>query len=92
MIYSDSRYADSTIFKAYDVARDSYLVTTFRNFPEETSGFRYYTWVEGDRMDVVADYFLGNPSFWWRIMDFNPEIIDAFDIAVGTTIRIPNAL
>ena len=92
MIYSDSRYASGTIFKAYDVRRSGYRITAFRNFPDETAGFYYYTWVEGDRMDIVANSLLGNANLWWKIMDFNPEIIDAFDIPVGTILRIPSVV
>ena len=90
MIFHDSRYADSYIYKAYDSRRQKYEVAVERIFPSESSGFFYYTWVEGDRMDIVAQDFLGNPSFWWKIMDYNPEIIDAFDIPVGSLVRIPS--
>jgi hypothetical protein len=90
VIYSDSRYSDATIFKAYDARRASYQITAFRNFPQNSVGFRYYVWVEGDRMDIVANSLLGNANLWSSIMDYNPEIIDAFDIPVGTVLRIPS--
>jgi len=92
MIFSDSRYATGTIFKAFDSRKNNYQITVFRNFPEESASFYYYTWVEGDRMDILANQFFGNPAMWWTIMDYNPEIIDTFDIPVGTVIRIPNGI
>lgn len=92
MIFSDSRYATGTILKAFDARKSNYQITVFRNFPEESSAFYYYTWVEGDRMDILAHKFYGNPAMWWKIMDYNPEINDTFDIPVGTTIRIPNGI
>jgi nucleoid-associated protein YgaU len=90
VIYSDSRYADGSIVKLYDVRRADYEVTVLRNFPEQSGGFRYYTWVEGDRIELIAHRTLGNANNWSRIMDFNPEVIDAFSIPVGTVLRIPN--
>jgi hypothetical protein len=41
-------------------------------------------------MDMVAASLLGSPDLWWRIMDYNPEIIDAFNIPIGTVLRIPS--
>jgi hypothetical protein len=62
-----------------------------RSFPVQKSKFYHYTWVEKDRIDILAEEFLGSPDLWWVIMDFNPELIDPFDIAVGTVLRIPSA-
>jgi hypothetical protein len=90
MIFYESRYADSFIYKAYDARRNSYQINVVRNFPTEDAGFFYYTWVEGDRIDLLANTYLGNPSFWWKLLDYNPEIIDVFDIPVGTLVRIPS--
>jgi nucleoid-associated protein YgaU len=92
MIYSDSRYADGLVVKVQDARRQSYQVSVFREFPVETSGFRYYTWVENDRLDIIAHEFLGDPNLWWQILDFNPEVINGLDIPVGTVLRIPSVL
>lgn len=90
MIYNDSRYATGRIFKAYDSRKQVFSTTVFRRFPTSTNTYSVYTWVERDRMDIVAEEFLGSPDSWWKIMDFNPEIIDPLNIPVGTIIRIPN--
>lgn len=89
MIYLDSRYADGTIFKSFDARNASYQLTVFRKFPSYYTTFLSYEWVETDRMDDIATQFLGKPELWWQIMDINPEIIDPFNIAPGTLIRIP---
>jgi hypothetical protein len=91
MIYADSRYASGTVVRAEDARNNTYQVAVYRNWPTIQSGFYAYTWVEGDRIDVVSNNLLGSPSFWWRIMDLNPELTDPFDIKPGTTIRIPSA-
>lgn len=90
MIYLDSRYADGTIFKAYDARNGSYQLTVFRNFPTYTTSFFMYEWVEIDRIDDIALQFLGKSELWWQIMDINPEILDPFNIPPGTQLRIPN--
>lgn len=90
MIFSDSRYATGTVLKAQDARTGEYVVAVYRDWPVIKAAFYYYTWVEGDRIDHVAQLLLGSPSFWWRIMDVNPEYLDPFDIPIGTTIRIPS--
>jgi hypothetical protein len=90
MIYADSRYSKGTIIKAQDARTDTYRLGVYRNFPTGKSKFYTYTWVEGDRIDLVAAALLGNSTYWWKIMDFNPEIVNPFTIRVGSTIRIPS--
>lgn len=90
MIYTDSRYANGNLFLAYTNALQDYSVTVFRNFPSERADYFLYTWKENDRIDMVAKGFLGTAGTWWKVMDFNPEILNPFDIPVGTVIRIPN--
>jgi len=90
MIYLDSRYADGSLFKAYDSRTDTYELTVFRSFPSYSVAYFSYTWVETDRLDRVALKFLGATNLWWQIMDINPEIIDPLNIAPGTVLRIPN--
>ena len=90
MILTDSRYADGQIFSAYNQNDDAYHLTVFRTFPKDTASYSLYVWQEPDRIDLIARAFLGDASKWWRIMDFNPEVLNPMDIPVGTTIRIPN--
>lgn len=90
MIYSDSRYASGTLVKTFDARKSNTSISLFRNFPNGTSGFFYYTWSERDRIDIIAERFLGNANLWWYIMDYNPELLNPQDIPVGSSIRIPN--
>jgi len=90
MIYSDSRYATGIVLKAQDARSGDYVTAVYRDWPVINSQFYYYTWVEGDRLDQVANLLLGSASFWWRIMDLNPEYLDPFSIPVGAVIRIPS--
>lgn len=90
MIYLDSRYADSKLYRAYDSRTNKYNVTVLRQYPVYETGFFLYEWKETDRLDLLAMRYFGSPSLWWQIMDLNPEILDPFNIAYGTQLRIPN--
>jgi prophage DNA circulation protein len=90
LIFSNSRYAEGAIFKAHNPQKKNYSITVLREFPSYSSEFFYYTWTENDRIDMVANKFLGSPDVWWELLDINPEIIDPFDIPIGTALRIPN--
>lgn len=89
MIYTDSRYAKGLIVKAQDSRTRDYKLAVYRKFPKVRTEYYNYTWVENDRIDMVANTLLGSPAQWWKIMDFNPELIDPLNIPVGTVIRIP---
>lgn len=91
MIYTDSRYASGVVVKSYDARKSAHSVTLFRQFPSSTSDFYYYTWTQRDRIDLLAFELFGDPSLWWEIMDYNPELPNPFDIPVGTVLRIPGA-
>jgi hypothetical protein len=91
MLYTDSRYAEGVVVRAIDARKSSYELCLFRQFPSGKSKFYFYTWTQKDRIDLIANEFLGDPSLWWIIMDYNPEIVNPLDIPVGTSIRIPSA-
>jgi hypothetical protein len=91
MIYSDSRYATGYISKTRDARTATFGLGVTRQFPTSISEFYYYTWTERDRIDLVAYNTLGSVDLWWRIMDYNPEILNAADIPLGTLLRIPSA-
>jgi hypothetical protein len=89
MIYSDSRYASGKVYRAFDPRNGFPQVGVRRVFPFVSSDYYYYVWVDGDRMDNLAYRITGSSDNWWKIMDYNPEVLDPYNIAPGTTIRIP---
>jgi hypothetical protein len=90
-MYSDSRYSDGYFLKANDARTTRNQISVYRRFPSYTTSFYYYSWLEGDRIDVLASKIYGDSDRWWNIMDANPEIIDPMNIIPGTLIRVPNA-
>lgn len=89
MIFQDSRYADGTISKTLNPKTNKYEVGVYRSFPIDKSSFYYYVWRERDRIEYIAAQLLRDSNQWWRIMDFNPEIIDPINIRAGSVLRIP---
>ena len=47
---------------------------------------------EGDRFDILAQQYYGDPGLWWIISSANSEIIKggSFGIKPGLEIRIPS--
>ena len=91
MIYTNSRYADGLFGQSINNTFSTYNTFVFRNFNTgEEQPYINYLFTASDRIDILADLFLGSPKFWHIIMDINPEVPDAFNIKPGTIIRIPN--
>jgi len=51
-------------------------------------GYFTVTNVEIGRLDIISTRYYGTPRFWWVIAMAN-NIIDPFDVPLGTTLRIP---
>lgn len=46
---------------------------------------------EGDRLDLLANQFYGNPNLWWVISSANSELPqNSLHLSVGTQLRIPS--
>jgi hypothetical protein len=80
----------------------------FQEDPAEPNGFRglrpraigpakpvlEHTLKEGERHDLLAALFYNEPRLWWRILDANPDVLYAGDLAerqAGDTLLIPRA-
>lgn len=91
-VYRSSRYYTGDAQQIKSKTTGLYNWTVYRKFPGSTRiNYINYTWVEGDRMDYLADVYLGSGTLWWKIMDINPDIDDPFSIKEGTVIRIPRS-
>jgi nucleoid-associated protein YgaU len=93
MIFLNSRYADSALLGAADSRKGTKDVAVYRRFPSFGSRQAYttYTWVEGDRIDIVAARFFADPTQYWRILDANPQVLDPSTLVPGESIRVPRA-
>jgi nucleoid-associated protein YgaU len=74
----------------WDTRLETHQLTALRKWPTGYGAFNTYEWVEGNRLDQVANNFYGTPNLWHKIMDYNPEISDPLNIKPGTVLRIPH--
>ena len=44
----------------------------------------------GDRIDLLAYRYLGDPTLWWIICDYN-DIFLPLEVELGAVLRIPSA-
>ena len=87
-----SRYVN-TDFTRKTIERDgkykdkvSYKTTIYSKVPETDSDV-FLIATEGDRCDIIAQQFYGNPELWWFIARVNN--LKTMNIPAGTQLRIP---
>lgn len=90
MIVLGSRYQDEPIVTA-TTASGEVRQAVFRTTAAGDIGGRYHVWRSSDRIDQVAEKYLGSGDQWWRIADLNPEVLDPFAIVPGTMLVVPSA-
>jgi hypothetical protein len=90
MISLNSRYVTDRVVRVVDPDDVSRQVIVQRPVRTKSFDFTYYQWMEGDRIDVVAQSYFDDERLWYVIAEANPEILVWNDVAVGTVIRIPN--
>ena len=90
MISSRSRYVRDSVARV--AGPDNILRSTIvpRNVVPVQFAFTYHMWVEGNRVDLLANAYYHDPTMWWIIADGNPEILLWDDLDSGTMIRIPH--
>lgn len=90
MIASNSRYASDPLVMI--TGSDGVARSTI-TLPEPSATqftFSYHIVTGFDRLDTLAQQYLGDPSLWWQIANINPDVtIDWSVMPVGATIRIP---
>ena len=86
MIDDRSRYRDCIIYQDGDT---QFLGARPRVDVSPQPDDRFHTVVEGDRIDLLAYRYLGDPTLWWVICDFN-DIAFPLELTVGATLRIPS--
>ena len=50
----------------------------------------YFITQEGDRLDLLANQFYGNPELWWYIARVNH--LKTMNVEPGIKIRVPNSI
>jgi hypothetical protein len=87
----NSRYVgiDTSTLVSADGTTTAYVLRRFIPQPDQLAQLQQHTVVQGDRLDVLAAQYLGDPQLFWRICDANgamrPEDLVS---TVGRTLRI----
>lgn len=88
MIYKGSRYDGNSLY--YDEeSGTSYLAPLMKQIPPHPTDL-VYQYKAGDRLDLLAKEFYGNPQKKWIILLSNPQYTSELDIKVGDILSIPN--
>lgn len=91
-IHSGSRYEDSIVdyFRKEEYGQS--LPTTIYQFDPLTDiSFTFHKYAVGETLQGIALEYYRNPSLWWTIAEYNPEITDLLHIPSGTVLRLPHA-
>lgn len=49
-------------------------------------------WREGDRVDLLANRYLGSAQEWWVVAEANPAVLDWTAPAGSTPVMVPRAV
>ena len=87
-----SRYKDFRTVKSF--VGDPRRLETFPAITKQSLSIiphTVITYKETDRLDSLAEKFLGNGRYWWAICMFN-DLNSPYDpkLTVGSLIRVPN--
>ena len=88
-----SRYKNIRTLKDEDNGKVYHESWKIKGIPVSNNDDSYYTVTleTENRLDLVAYSFYGSARYWWIVAMAN-GIIDHFDVAVGTRLRIPPML
>lgn len=83
-----NRYQNIPLSKA-DATGSQYYQNNVYPDVQVVDGDSYVITTVGDRLDILANDFYGDVSFWWVIASANALTGDSLYIEPGTQLRIP---
>jgi hypothetical protein len=91
-INSGSRYEEATVDYFKKEQYGPSLPVVLYSFDElQDAKFFIHYYQTGETLQGLAQTYLRNPSLWWTIAEYNPEVTDYLNIPVNTGLRIPHA-
>jgi hypothetical protein len=90
----NSRYHGATVLKLERRPGETvaYLARRFVPQPERFSTTQEHTVVQGDRLDLIAARYVGDPELFWRLCDANGALRpDELVEEIGRRLRITAA-
>jgi hypothetical protein len=90
VIYQTSRYYTQLIdYLAFSPDGDSYPIVFYQFDDPTTISWWEHVYVEGERLEQIANTYYQRPELWWLIAEYNPQIVDFLNIVPGTTLKVP---
>ena len=86
MIGESSRYAGCVL---YVDGSDEFIGSRSRIDTASQPDDVFHVVQAGDRIDLLAYRYLGDPTLWWVICDYN-DIFFPLDVELGAVFRIPS--
>ena len=84
-----ARYTSTPVITTQDNPKRRFINVKYPDIPRDFSDTYLYT-TQGDRYDLLAQTYYGNPSLWWVISRANPsQSSDSMFPGIGSQIRIP---
>lgn len=83
-----NRYQNITLTK-YNSTGSQYYLNNIYPDVEFTEDDNYVITTLGDRLDLLANNFYGDPSMWWIISSANSLPGDSLYPPIGIQLRIP---
>jgi nucleoid-associated protein YgaU len=89
MVFQGSRYAGVEVVNPPDISGERHPALALRKLAE-TPGVLEHVVSDGDRLDLLAHRFYGDPTKYWLILDANPDVLNPFQLLqAGRRILIP---
>lgn len=88
-IYRGSRYTNVYTFDEEWKGQEVTAFVIRELLKIDTSDSIKHTWIEGDRLDLLASRYYEDPRLWWFILDANPRYMEEHEIENGDTLLIP---
>jgi nucleoid-associated protein YgaU len=89
VVFQGSRYVDVEVIKATASDGSTRRTLATRRLPAREA-VHEQTVSGGERLDLLADRFYGDPTRYWLILDANPNELNPFRLLQpGRRVRIP---
>jgi nucleoid-associated protein YgaU len=89
MFFKGSRYEHVKDYVAVDARGNRNRVKRIRRIPQQPEKALTYIVKEGDRLDLLAYAYYGDPTKFWLICDANQAMFPADLLVPGKRIIIP---
>lgn len=90
-INSGSRYEQSNVDFFSKVEGGIVYPIVFYSFDSlDNVSFFYHSYRKGETLHALAQRYFRDPSLWWTIAEYNPEVVDLLRIPDNTLLRIPS--